>query len=1480
MAAPSITGISPSTGSTNGGTTITIFGSGFLTGAVVEIGTPSELASSPAPQAFRATKALVSSTSIQASVPAHAAGAVTVRVTNPDGLSTSFSGLFTYERPAANLAISSVSPTSGSISGGTLVTINGGAFDTNSVPEVLFGTAPAVVVGTSASAITVLTPSHAAQTTNVRVKYPGAAVDSGFAARYDATCSNCFAFSPSPRPVVTGLSASSGPADGGTTLTVTGSNFVPGVQVAFDGDVPLSFPADEYAHQVVYSSPTQLTVVTPKKPAVGSNPFNVRVIHPAAFDPASGSLLGGTGLISTEAATFAFITATTPSLTATTPSSGPLTGGTLLTVSGGNFHVGGSGTPTVALLDAAASACTGPSTPVTDFTVVSADTMQVRMPARSAAGKVDLSVTNPGGGNACLEDAFEYVPTVLINSLSATEAPSSGGGAVTINGAGFVSSSQVFFGNFRATVTGTSASTLTVLPPPQAAGVVPVVVLNPDGRAASYYSFRYTESAAPDLTSVGTGQSNGGQSITIQGARFHFSPDPDGAGPLQARVPTVTIGGLPAKVTTTVNDNQVLTQFQVEAPTKSSPLPPATGTENLIVVVTNPDGKSVTSDSSPTDFAKYSRSAAPAAPTLVPGSPTSPTNGGTAVMVRGNPAVPPGPVPPVDPGSAAAPTNFATGAGGAKPTVFVGGVQVPPNGVALLGANQQAFGHTCPGDEGIGQCLVFLVPPKVGGAAGTATLRIVNPDGQAVERANAISYTATAAPTISSVSPASGPTNGGTVLTISGNGFGPITRDSANAPCGTGTDAPLTPGGFDGTRIANALPTVTVRGVNAKVLCVTSTSSIAVIAPPGAVGSADVVVRNPDGQQASGSATYTYDSSAAAPTLSTASASTLAAAGGTVVTLSGTGINPVTLDAEGRGCNDLAFDAAAIVTPLPSVRFGGVEGTDVCAITSGSLRATTPTAVGWGFASPGSKTLQAVNPGGLAATLGGAVRVLPSVPVPVAATPATATVNGGTTLTVSGVNFPTDSKPVILVNGVASPAVGATTSTVTAFTLPALNLGAARVQVLDRDGQAGTLASAVQVQAALPPQFTALSPSTGSINGGSLLTLDGAGFTATTTVSVGGKTVPATASADGTRLSFVTPNLMEVAAQHRGIGPVPIEVTNSAAGNHRFTLDRHFAFSSAVAPTLLSVSPASGPAEGGTDVTLSGTNFAAGATVRFGDASATNVVVVNANTITARTPAGTGSVTVTVQTGGQTASLANGFTYQGAETVTPTTTSTSTTTTTTTTTTSSTTPPVTILPSDITAANQRVQLTVTRDGASNVLEWVLPTSNLPAAVQGVQVWRSNSPYTLVTTLPVTSSEFADARFVDRAAEALASSKYLVTMYYGSTEALGLFTSASAPDTAVYPGTSSEDGADDDGLPLWAILLIVAGVLLLIVLVVVLVARGQRSRTETVSESEAAPADGADVHQARCPACATSFTATGTKPIVTVCPGCGKKGILR
>jgi hypothetical protein len=81
-------------------------------------------------------------------------------------------------------------------------------------------------------------------------------------------------------------------------------------------------------------------------------------------------------------------------------------------------------------------------------------------------------------------------------------------------------------------------------------------------------------------------------------------------------------------------------------------------------------------------------------------------------------------------------------------------------------------------------------------------------------------------------------------------------------------------------------------------------------------------------------------------------------------------------------------------------------------------------------------------------------------------------------------------------------------------------------------------------------------------------------------------------------------------------------------------------------PTVLSISPASGVVSGGESVTITGTLFAAGATVTIGGAAATSVVVVSDTEITCETPSGTaGNVDVVVTVNGVDATLTNGFEY-------------------------------------------------------------------------------------------------------------------------------------------------------------------------------------------------------------------------------------------
>jgi hypothetical protein len=150
------------------------------------------------------------------------------------------------------------------------------------------------------------------------------------------------------------------------------------------------------------------------------------------------------------------------------------------------------------------------------------------------------------------------------------------------------------------------------------------------------------------------------------------------------------------------------------------------------------------------------------------------------------------------------------------------------------------------------------------------------------------------------------------------------------------------------------------------------------------------------------------------------------------------------------------------------------------------------------------------------------------------------------------------------------------------------------------------------------------------------VTITGTNFAAGATVTFGSAAATNVVVVSGTQITATTPA--------GSAGGVTVTVTiNGQSGS----LTNGFTY--IVAPTVSGVSPNTGSTTGGTAVTITGTNFAAGATVTFGGTAATNVVVVSGTQITATTPAhAAGAVTVTVTVNSQSGSLSNGFTYNPA----------------------------------------------------------------------------------------------------------------------------------------------------------------------------------------------------------------------------------------
>ena len=207
--APTVTNVSPSSGTTAGGTAVTITGANFAVGATVTFGSASAT-----------NVVVVSGTQITATTPAGSAGAAMVTVSNPGGQSGALAGAFTYIAPPT---VTGVSPSAGPVAGGTAVTITGTNFASGAT--VTFGgTAATNVVVTNSTTITATTPAHAAGAVAVAVTNSNG---------LSGNLANGFTYV--AQPTVTGVSPSSGTTAGGTAVTITGTNFVAGAAVTFGG---------------------------------------------------------------------------------------------------------------------------------------------------------------------------------------------------------------------------------------------------------------------------------------------------------------------------------------------------------------------------------------------------------------------------------------------------------------------------------------------------------------------------------------------------------------------------------------------------------------------------------------------------------------------------------------------------------------------------------------------------------------------------------------------------------------------------------------------------------------------------------------------------------------------------------------------------------------------------------------------------------------------------------------------------------------------------------------------------------------------------------------------------------------------------------------------------------------------------------------------------------------------------------------------
>jgi len=162
--------------------------------------------------------------------------------------------------------VTGVSPTVGPAAGGTTVTITGTGL--TGATGATFGADPAASFTVNGdTSIMAVSPAASGGTVDITVTTAG-----GMNA---ASPSDQFTFIPAP--TVSGISPDNGPVSGGTTVTITGTNFTDASGVNF-GDTPAGFTVND---------DTSISAVSPG--VEGPDTVNVRVVSIGGTSPASAA---------------------------------------------------------------------------------------------------------------------------------------------------------------------------------------------------------------------------------------------------------------------------------------------------------------------------------------------------------------------------------------------------------------------------------------------------------------------------------------------------------------------------------------------------------------------------------------------------------------------------------------------------------------------------------------------------------------------------------------------------------------------------------------------------------------------------------------------------------------------------------------------------------------------------------------------------------------------------------------------------------------------------------------------------------------------------------------------------------------------------------------------------------------------------------------------------------------------------------------
>jgi len=486
---PTVAGVSPNSGSTAGGTAVTITGTNFAAGATATFG------------GTAATKAVVvSGTQITATTPAGSAGAVTVTVT-VGGQTGSLANAFTYASPTSPPTVSGVSPNSGSTGGGTAVTIAGTNFAAGAA--VTFGgTAATNVAVVSGTEITAMTPAGSAEAVTVTVTNPGAqsgSLANGFTYVVVATTAITYVQgnfgTPQTAESTVKVAYTVAQVAGDLNVVVVGWNDSTAVVSAVTDSSGNTYTRavgptvqSGYASQSIYyakniaSAAAGTNSVTVTFASAATNP-DIRIIEYKGADPSNP--VDVTAASSGNSASSSSGSATTTNSTdlifganlvqTSTTGAGSGFTGRLMTTPDGDIAEDEMVTAT------GSYSATAPASPSGEWIM------------QMVAFRTPTGVTTP--------------PTV--SSVSPNSGSTAGGTAVTITGTNFAAGAAVTLGGTAATnVAVVSGTQITATTPAGSAGAVTVTV-TVSGQSGSLASgFTYTSSGTPSLTSISVTPAN------------------------------------------------------------------------------------------------------------------------------------------------------------------------------------------------------------------------------------------------------------------------------------------------------------------------------------------------------------------------------------------------------------------------------------------------------------------------------------------------------------------------------------------------------------------------------------------------------------------------------------------------------------------------------------------------------------------------------------------------------------------------------------------------------------------------------------------------------------------------------------------------------------------------------------------------------------------------------------------------------------